>query len=64
MFSSCFLRKHQRNGIRAYRGLFPKETLAKHVSLMLFPWETGLGASSEVNSPLFCLVLGDSSAIW
>jgi hypothetical protein len=26
--------------------LFPKETLAKHVSLMLFPWETGLGTSS------------------
>jgi hypothetical protein len=53
MFSSCFLRKHQRNGIRAYqkrkaRGLFLKETLAKHVSLMLFPWKTGLGASSDV----------------
>jgi hypothetical protein len=51
MFSSCFLREHQRNGIRAYqkrkaRSLFSRETLAKHVSLMLFPWETGLGASS------------------
>jgi hypothetical protein len=55
MFSSCFLRKHQRNCIRAYqkrkaRGLFPKETLAKRVSLMLFPWETGLGASSVCGS--------------
>jgi hypothetical protein len=56
MFSSCFLRKHQRNCIRAYqkrkaRGLFPKETLAKCVSLMLFPWETGLGTSSGIEYP-------------
>jgi hypothetical protein len=36
--------------------LFPKETLAKHVSLMLFPWETGLGASS-VKEPTGSFVL-------
>jgi hypothetical protein len=59
MFSSCFLRKHQRNCIQAYQnrkaqGLFPKETLAKCVYLMLFPWETGLGTSSAYVSTCNC----------
>jgi hypothetical protein len=67
MFSSCFIRKHQRNGIRAYqkrkaRGLFLKETLAKHVSLMLFPWETGLGASSA-GTPLYSALPNDIGSI-